>query len=464
MYNLILQTDSYKLSHGLMLDKDINQIFSYFENRTGGMYPHTLFFGLTPILFKLDESRLIKEDIEETDELVYNHFGPKAKWVKEMFKHIDENLDGKWPLHIKAVPEGTIVPEGNVLMTVTNTDPKCAPLVNMVEDLLTHVWGPSTVATRSYVIKQILKEYLEKTSDDQGGLRFMLHDFGCRSVFNMEQARLAGAAHLVNFYGTDTLPGMRCAIEDYEANKKSIGFSVPASEHNVMMQYGRDGEPKVVENLLNLYPEGILSVVADTYDIHHFVENIVGKTFRDRIKNRKGVFVVRPDSVSPMCPTPETMCVWIAQSLANNFGFIINSKGYKVLHPCVRIIYGDGLTEQNIKNILEHAKNNGFSAENFVFGCGSYLLDKLSRDTQRFAFKTSAMKFGHEWRDVYKEPLGSNKKSKKGLLKLVKDPDGNFITVNESDPRPDELVTVFLNGRIENRPKFEEIRKRAGFC
>ena len=62
-----------------------------------------------------------------------------------------------------------------------------------------------------------------------------------------------------------------------------LAYSVAATEHSVMTAKGREGEAEIVQEMLTKYPKGILSVVADSYDIYNFCENIVGKQFKDAI-------------------------------------------------------------------------------------------------------------------------------------------------------------------------------------
>ena len=125
----------------------------------------------------------------------------------------------------------------------------------------------------------------------------------------------------------------------------------------------------------------------------------------------------------------------------------MNKKGYKVLNPKVGIIYGDGLSVDEIKEAVELLVANGWAASTCVFGMGGGLLQKHNRDTQRNAFKCSAQKRKGEWIDNQKQPLDITKASKKGLLKLVRD--GNtYATVGRDDPREDILVTVFENGKM----------------
>jgi nicotinamide phosphoribosyltransferase len=464
--NIILATDSYKIGHWQQYPKNTEGVYSYFESRPGAEFPYTVFFGLQDILKKFLVGQRIKQfDITNAAVLAGSHFGSRHIFGYDRWQHIVDDHQGFLPLRIKAVPEGTVVPTGNVLMTVENTCPKCYWLTNAVESLLTHVWYPSTVATLSRHTKEMIARYLESTADNMDGLPFMLHDFGYRGASSHETAAIGGAGHLVNFLGTDTLPAMILAMDSYAADPLTLAFSVPATEHSVMTSLGRDGEAAIVDQLFEEYPEGILSCVADSYNIYDFVEEVC-TTYKDRILARDGKFVVRPDSVTPQHAYPSTLVAWILERLWDAYGGEINSKGMKVLDPHIGVIWGDGIDPHGIENILSTAQIHGFSAENLVFGMGGGLLQKVNRDTQRFAFKSSAQKRDGVWHDVYKQPLDSSKASKKGRLMLIKDTLGNYETLPLGDfhdhvATDDLLQVVFEDGKLYNEQTFDEIRERA---
>lgn len=459
--NIILATDSYKLCHWQQYPKNTEYVYSYFESRKGAAYPVTTFFGLQYILKRYMTGKVVTmEHIYEAARLAEVHFGQKELFNLDGWLKIVRDHDGRLPLRIKAVPEGLSIPTGNVLMTVENTDPDFFWLTNAVESLLTHVWYPSTVATHSRTTKAMLREFLELTGGDPGGLPFMLHDFGYRGATTHEAAAMGGAGHLVNFVGTDTLPAMLLAKEYYDADYKSLAFSVPATEHSVMTARGEDGEFDVVAQLLDEYPKGILSVVADSYDIYRFVDTI-GTRFKDQILARDGVFVVRPDSITPQHDTPEKLVAILVGKLFNHFGGTTNDGGYRVLNEKVRVLWGDGITREGIHKILDTLEAFGFAAENMVFGMGGGLLQKgLDRDTQRFAFKCSAACQGGQWVDIQKKPLDESKASKKGRMKLVRHGHG-AMTVPEDHPGEDIMQTVFENGELVREYTFDEVRENA---
>jgi nicotinamide phosphoribosyltransferase len=377
-----------------------------------------------------------------------------------MWKHIVNKHGGRLPIEIKAAPQGLAIPVSNVMMTVENTDPACAPLTNHWETFLSKMWFPCTVATVGLYARNIMRRYLEETAEPealQNHLPFMLHDFGYRGTSSEESAMIGGAAHLINFFGTDTIAGITGLYDYYKADQMPA-FSVPASEHSIMTAKGPAGEFEVVQHLLKTFPEGIVSVVSDSYDIFGACR-AYGTRFKRQILDRKGKFVVRPDSGDPIAVTLNCL-----EILKDGFGVTINSKGYKQLPPQIGIIWGDGIELDGIERVLAALKLNQWSASNIVFGMGGGLLQKIDRDTQRFAFKASAIEVNGVWSDVFKNPIHSSKGSKRGKVTLVQERDGRLISVRREEIRKDQtevLRTVFKDGEILVHESLSEIRKRA---
>lgn len=456
--NIVTNTDSYKFSHYNMYPKGTEVVYSYFESRSGAKFNKTLFFGLQYYLKEYLEGVVVtKEKIDFAERIALAHFGTlNGTFNREMWDYIVEKHGGKLPIRIKAVPEGTLVDVSNVLLTVENTDPICFQLTNHIETLLSKLWYPCTVATLSYELKKLIKFYADETSSNDGLVPFSVHDFGYRGTSSEESAGIGDAGHLVLFLGTDTVKGMEVAMEYYKASLDGLAYSVPASEHSIMTSLGREGEEKLLGDLFAAYPEGILSLVIDSYDYRNFVE-VCGTKFKDTIVNRKGKTVFRPDSGDPVAVSLE-----VIEGLAKNFGYTVNAKGYKELPPYIGMLWGDGIGYEGIRNILFAFKNNGWASSNIIFGMGGGLLQKMDRDTQRFAFKSSAQKRNGEWFDIFKQPLDSSKASKRGKLKLSKTFEGKFFTVkDDSEDYTDCLETVFENGVILKEYSFDEIRNNA---
>jgi len=461
--NIILLTDSYKVTHWKQYPPNTTFVYSYLESRHGGKFSKTLFFGLQYIIKRYLVGRVItKEKIEEAEKFFNQHLG-NGLFNKAGWQHILDKHDGRLPVRIRAVPEGTIVPTGNVLVTIENTDPECFWLTNYLETILLHVWYGTTVATLSYHMKETIHESLVR-SGTPDAIPFKLHDFGFRGVSSVESAGMGGAAHLLNFLGTDTLAAISLTQRYYNAQGMPA-FSIAASEHSTITSWGRECEVDAMENMLDQYPEGLVACVSDSYDIINACKNLWGGKLKAKVLARKGTLVIRPDSGVPEEIVPEVL-----EALGEAFGYTINTKGFKVLPDQVRVIQGDGVDDESIKDVIAAVEAAGWSMDNLAFGCGGALLQKMNRDTQRFAFKCSAIVVNDELRDVYKAPVTDpTKNSKRGKMKLVLEKGWNnfdsklerLVTAAESDPRHDVMQTVFLNGHLMMDDNLEDIRVRA---
>ena len=457
-FNVCTASDSYKFQHWKMYPKGTTKVYSYFESRKGAEYPYTVFFGLQYLLKEFFVGNIVTlERIQRAQQRIDAHLSPGAFNLASWMKMLDK-YKGKLPVTVKAVPEGMAVPTGNVLMTVENNDPEFFWLTNYLETMLTHVWAPSTVATASYSAKMMMNEFLKRTSDNPDAINFMLHDFGFRGVSSFQSACIEGAGHIVNFMGTDTFPAVELAMDYYNA-PEVMAFSVPATEHSIMTSRGREGEMQIMSDLLDEYPTGILSVVIDSYDYRNFIKETL-RRFKDRILARDGKLVFRPDSGAPSEVTMECLDL-----LAEGVGFTTNTKGYKVLNPKVGVLWGDGIDIQGARSILFTVTTRGYSAECMVFGMGGGLLQKINRDTQRFAFKSSYQERDGVGYDIYKQPLDASKASKRGKLMLIQTSDGKYATARQDSDVAEEgkdlLETVFLNGDLIRDMTFNEVRANA---
>ena len=378
--NVLLMTDSYKVSHWKQYPKDTTNIYSYFESR-GGQFGETVFFGLQYIL-KYLSNPITQKDIDEAEDYCAKHFGSASLFNRESWEYILKQHGGYLPVHIKAVPEGTVVKTKNVLMTIENTDPNCFWLTNYLETILSQIWYPITVATLSRETKKLIVNNLKETGSIDGA-NFKLHDFGFRGASSLESAAIGGAAHLINFVGTDNLPAVVFARDHYDEDM--AGFSIPASEHSTITSWTEQGEIEAYRNMINEYGDNpFYACVSDSYNIWRACSDLWGGELKDAVTNAKGTLVVRPDSGDP--PFVVLRCL---QLLGEAFGTTKNPKGYKVLNPKVRLIQGDGCNYQSIRKILSELKINGWSGDNVAFGMGGGLLQKVDRDTQKFAFKCS---------------------------------------------------------------------------
>ena len=467
MKNLILQTDSYKLSHFLQYPQ-MNYMHDYIESR-GGLYGYTRFFGLQYYLKKYLAGQVITMDmVQEAKEVASWHGIP---FNEEGWTYIAKNLQGKLPLRIRAVPEGSVVKNHNALVTVESTDANVPWIVGWVETLLLKVWYPITVCSFSYKMRRMIETGLERTSDAVAeSLPFKLHDFGYRGASSEETACLGGMSHLVNFMGTDTMGALLLTKDIYHAEQ--AGFSVPASEHSTTTAWKKGNEKLAFETIIkNNFHFPIISLVADSYDYFNAVDNIIGKELRDLIVEHEGFITIRPDSGDAI-----TNILYALQSIERNFGVMVNSKGYKVLNK-IRILQGDGISENTVYDILRILIREKWSVENVIFGCGGALLQgnstsSINRDTHKFAMKCSAIGVVDENTgktkiiDVYKQPITDpGKDSKKGRLDLIYNKETkSLVTVSINDLALNEyhpnsvLNLIFENGEIIKEYTFDEVK------
>ena len=456
---LALNTDSYKTSHYLQYPPGTTGVFSYIESR-GGVHDRTLFFGLQYILKEYFSKPVTAQDVDLAGEICQAHGVP---FNRDGWMHIVNVHKGRLPVRISAVPEGQVIPALNVLVTIENTDPACFWLTSFLETVLMRVWYPVTVATNTWMCKQLILKYLRETGDESG-IGFKLHDFGARGVSSMESAMVGGMAHLVNFQGTDTLSAVLGARVFY--GEPMAGFSIPAAEHSTITSWGKEGEADAYSNMLKQYakPGALLAVVSDSYSLDHAVKKIWGEQLRQQVIDSGAIVVIRPDSGDPT-----TMVLNTIKALDASFGSVVNDKGYRVLKH-VRVIQGDGVTVRSIRTILSNMQFHGYSADNVAFGQGGALLQIVNRDDQRFAMKCSAVQVNGVWRDVFKDPITDpHKRSKAGRLVLMK-MDDEYRTVREGDSAQNEAIAngfapamrvVFENGSLLVDDSFSSIRERA---
>ncbi|RCN48735.1 nicotinate phosphoribosyltransferase, (NAPRTase) family [Ancylostoma caninum] len=362
------QHQVFKITHHNQYPEGTTNVYSYFESR-GGKFPEVCFFGLQYILKRWLVGVVVTHKmIDEAKEFYKLHFNMEV-FNEAGWRHIVEKHGGRLPLRIKAVPEGSVVPIKNVLFTIENTDPAVPWLTNWFETLLVQTWYPITVCTSSRAYKQLIARYLEETSDSLEGLPFKLHDFGYRGSTSVESAGIGGAAHLVNFIGTDTIAGLQLCRKYYSC--KMAGYSIPAAEHSTITTWKKTGEVAAFRNMLQQYPKGLVSVVSDSYDVFHAVSSIWGEELRDEViaRGERGCLVIRPDSGDPI-----TVVVKVLNLLEEKFPVTKNSKGYKVLPAYLRVIQGDGINYDSTGAILEALKSAGI-------GGAAHLVNFIGTDT-----------------------------------------------------------------------------------
>ncbi len=470
--NPLLATDVYKMGHMEQYAPGCNKVYSYLTARTDKTFPKTVFFGLQYYMKEYLSVKLTPEMGEEFLKYRKMILGSNSPEVETQIRALC--LLGYFPLEIKAVEEGTVMPVKNVLMTITNTNPDFHWVVGFVESLILKLWYSITVASCCHAYRSIVnKAYEETVSEDLMFLKdFTVHDFGYRGDASEEGAAISGAAHLISFAGSDTVPALPFVEHYYNADTTGlIMASVPASEHSVMCSFGRENEFGAFENMLKLYPTGIVSIVSDTFDVYRVLTEFAGR-LKEGILARDGKVVFRPDSGNPeyiICGDPdaaEGSNEWkgAIRLLDEMFGSTPNSKGFKVLNPKVGLIYGDGMYLERYQRTIDRLKEMGYAACNLVIGVGG-ILRNHSRDTQGYAIKATYVEVKGEPREIEKDPVTDHKKkSHKGLLCLTMGDELEYITVDQCTPQQETqglLKQVFYNGKLINETTFAKIREKA---
>jgi nicotinamide phosphoribosyltransferase len=447
---------------------------------------------------------------------INNYLGPN----KVGTDHIAALHDlGYLPISIYALPEGTIYGLRVPALIIYNTKEEFFWLTNYLETILsTTVWGPCTSATTAFEYKKLLTKYALETVGDASFVPWQGHDFSFRGMFGMEAALMSGGAHLTSFTGTDTIPAIDWLEMYYDADsdKELIGGSVAATEHSVAcsvildfvnkVRIEKDG-PIIDDELMNLadveyvkhlitvvYPDGIVSIVADSFDYWNTITN-TARILKDVIMARNGKVVFRPDTGNPVdvvcghgyghrvethyrkgdqmvlpnsienieMPIHEYKgsieCLW------DIFGGTTSPKGYRLLDSHVGLIYGDSITLDRAHAICEGLKEKGFASINIVYGIGSFTYQHVTRDTDQYAVKATFARVNDRDINIFKKPKTGDgmKNSATGLVAVFRNAAGDLYLKDRAtwdEVKNCEFKQVFCDGALTFENTLSDIRAR----
>lgn len=477
----MLLCDFYKLSHRTMYPNGTQVVYSTWTPRTSRLKD-------VGAVVSLGNQRFIKKYLIEF--FNENFFAkPKAEVVAEYSrivkhtlgvatpdtKHIEELHElGYLPLLIKALPEGSLVPLRVPALSIQNTDNKFFWLTNYIETLIScELWPTYTAATIANEYRKILNKAAMDTVGNTEFVPFQGHDFSMRGMMGLEAASNTGLGHLLSFVGTDTIPAILAAEEYYGANveKELVGTSIPATEHSIQCAYGDDMD-YLSEMISVKHPSGFVSVVSDGYDFWDVIGRVV-PALKDKIMARDGRVVIRPDSGDPadiICGTLKGKTALerkgAIEALWDTFGGTTTSKGFKVLDSHIGLIYGDAITIDRAKDIMQRLNDKGFASINVVFGIGSYTYQYNTRDTLGFAIKSTACIVEGVEKQIFKDPKTDDgtKKSQKGRVAVFKKDDGTIFFQDglslADNIENDLLQPIFKDGKLVKEETFDTIRKR----
>lgn len=485
LYNInpMLLIDFYKAVHAEMLPVKITKSVSYFTPRMSRvrMWNKVVMFGLqgfvkTYLIDYFNErffERPIDEVISEYERIMDASLG---KGVYGLQKIKDLHALGYLPIEIWALPEGTKVPMHVPMFCITNTHDDFAWLPQALESLISaEAWHPMLAATVGATYRGIVNKFYDETCDDSVSRNKALGSFDFRGEECTDSAIKAAAGWCLSFVNTATVPVIPYLEKLYncDCTKEPVAFGSPSTEHAVMCSnYAVDGdEVTLLKRLLTeIYPDTSFSAVLDSYDYWNVIDNVLPQ-IKLEIMAHNGCMLMRGDSGD--CIEVVTKTVF---KLWDEFGGTINSKGYKVLDPHVKAIYGDSITIQRCERIYEILKDNGFAASNVALGVGSFsfqcveedgILKPFTRDTFSSCIKATYCEIDHKPYPIFKNPKeGGFKKSQKGCCLVYKNDNGELCYKDEytweeaSCNSKQELKVIFRNSELLIDDSLANIRNR----
>ncbi len=480
--SLICRIDSYKFSHPFAYpdEQDLapgDAIVGMTSYGTARVRSNQVIIpaGMQVLCKKYLTQRITTADIDAAEKFSEAHFGRKL-FNRSAWERVVSEYKGYLPLVIRSLPEGLPTRGGMPLYTVTVIDKALFWMAAGFETLIQRaIWYPTTIATNDYEVKKDIEQFYRISGGDMGLLAFALHDFGGRGVSAPEAAEQGGCFHTFNFMGSDTVEGVLAANFFYKCDMAA--FSVYATEHSIQCSYGRKPEEQVkyIRHQIRKARElgvQIVSIVLDGYDVYREAEACC-TVLRDEIiefGNTGGKVVFRPDSGDMLEVVPRLLAL---QETAFGYDLVegLNGAKYKRIRY-VGIIQGDGVDHMAIKTLLGNIIARGYTASSVIFGSGGALLQKVNRDTFKFAQKACALLIEHEdglcdWVGISKDPVtDSGKKSLEGVLTTVRSKMTGEHMAARLDLGPldsefeDLMVLVYHTGTLYNETTMDEIRGR----
>lgn len=479
--NPMLLIDYYKAVHAEMLPQKMTKSVSYFTPRMSRIdrWDKVVMFGLQGLIktYLIDYfneeffERPFEEVIAEYKRVLDNTLGQKVYGIEKIEKL---HRLGYLPIEIVALPEGTRVPVHVPMFGITNTHPDFAWLPQALESLISaESWHPMLAATVGFTYREIVNRYYALTCDDTIDKAKALGAFDFRGEECTESAVKAGAGWCLSFLNTATVPVIPYLEQMYgcDCTKEPVAFGSPSTEHAVMCSnFAVDGdEITLLRRLLTeIYPNTSFSVVLDSYDYWNVIDTILPQ-LKKEIMAHNGCMLMRGDSGD--CVEVVTRTVF---KLWDEFGGTVNSKGYKVLDPHVKAIYGDSITVQRCEQIYRILMEHGFACSNVALGVGSFsfqcieengILKPFTRDTFSSCIKATYCEIDGTPYPIFKNPKdGGFKKSQKGCC-VVFEENGMLqyrdgLDWQEASSGDNLLQTVFKDGVLTKEQTLQEIRGR----
>lgn len=385
------------------------------------------------------------------------------------------------PIRIWAQPERTMQDFQTPLLVIKNTDDNFPWLTSYVEtSMLANIWPVTTAANRAKHIRNNIESFMVGyTEEELAGVDFMGHDFSYRGMVGDDAARLVGCGHLSVFKGSDTIPAIKAMEDVYgevtgfsvPATEHSVmcagGKATELDTYNRILDIYPSGIVSIVSDtwdyfgvLTKTLPELKDKIMArdgktvirpdsgDPVDIvcGAVIKDYSGETSLDSAAfdavdeaplfgktvvfsydggyfqcdyetydEYRAQYNQQPENIREVELTPEQKGT--LDLLDETFGHTLDSQGRKLLDSHIGIIYGDGMNQERINQMLTRMTDKGYSPLNIVFGIGAFTYQLTTRDELGFAFKATAVEIDGKWVDIMKDPkTDPGKKSLTGVV------------------------------------------------
>lgn len=310
-----------------------------------------------------------------------NGFEPYP-FPEKLWKKVIKNFNGRPPIVIESLPEGSVVYPGEPFIQVypsQGVEAEYGELAAWFETKFLQIYGTSERVTQNEHFLLRLKEKIFKVSPEldsdlvDGIARTLLIDFGDRAGLSQNESELLGMAHLYTFSGTDNLSG------NYKAFRQSNeiqGCSILALAHRNVQAY--ETEDECYRALNSVTNNGdMASFVSDLNCYKTAIEKYITPIIlENKLEGNRKVIIARPDSGDVKEQVIWTLNYWKEK------GLMINSGKIDLLYSIhCKLILADGLTLVDMLDIIDLVTENGFLFYKCItFGSGGGLRNLLKRD------------------------------------------------------------------------------------
>jgi len=438
VYYCVFRRELYKINEDLYTKGDNRIIFAGLQRII-----ERLFY--TPVTHdEIDRTILYLATFKVTTKGLARYDFPEALW-----RRIVDEFNGRPPIEIKAMPEGSVVYPGEPVVQIKSLVDGFGEIAAWFESKILHIWAVSERITQNEHWLKKLKEMVREvdpTLTEEMNTFFaslMEHDFGDRAAICDTESEDLGMAHLYTFSGTDTCAGGYQAFMN-SGQTPGLSVSVNALAHRNVQAYDKESVC-----YLTMYNEAddneILSMVADCYDYKAAVKNDLLPLALRSLKEGNGKVVVgRPDS------DVAVDCVLYLCDLAVENGLyeerVINGKTWK-FGTFLKFIEGDGMDFKTMWQIIEALMKRGYAPYGWgLFGVGGGLRNFLKRDN--FGAKYALSAKGNNNIPVVKLSETIGKTTLPGPHKVLRSAEAlanKKTIVFESEPGEDAMV-LYFNG------------------